>query len=76
MNATRLYDRLCAEIEKEKNLDEFDRIMFKALIMQALSDEQRISFQEFCEEQKKFNALLEKSLTHLELINNIDTYKN
>lgn len=71
MNMDRLYNRLRTEINNEQHLSETEKVMFKAIILQAFSDEQKLEFEEFCKEQRKFNDTLDKSCANLDLINNL-----
>ncbi len=67
----RVYNRLSAEINNEQHLTETEKVMFKAIVLQVFADEQKLEWDEFLIEQKKFNESLEKSCTNIELISNL-----
>ena len=71
MNMNRVYNRLSAEINNEQHLTETEKVMFKAIVLQVFADEQKLEWDEFLIEQKKFNESLEKSCTNIELISNL-----
>jgi hypothetical protein len=71
MNINRLYDRITNEITNEKHISEMDKIMFKAIILQAFADEQKLEWDEFMADQTRFNDTLAKSCTNLDLITNL-----